>query len=138
MPHSSRASLLILGFLFILFAGGNVLYGQNLQVIKEPGVDRLHRFYLQVQEEQDGLEGYRVQIYNGSKEACRRQRSKFLRYYPDWTAHTVYESPEYRVQVGDFRTRLEAQRFLNQIKDRFKGSFVVKTIIEYPTLNSSN
>lgn len=137
-PSSKTFSILLGSLLFTFLAGGPRLYGQELQVIKEPGVDRLHRYYLQLQEEQDGLEGYRVQIYNGSKEACRRQRSRFLKYYPDRKAHTVYESPEYRIQVGDFHTRLEAQRFLKQIKDDFRGSFVVQTTIDFPALDPSS
>jgi hypothetical protein len=80
------------------------------------------------------IDGYRVQIYNGSKEKCLERRADFLKQYPEASAYLLYESPEYRTQVGDFRTRLEAEAFLRKILNEFRGSLVVRTQIHYPKL----
>ena len=81
------------------------------------------------------LKGFRVQIYNGKKSDCLEQRGKFLRVYADVSAYLLYEVPEYRTQIGDFRTRLEAEAFLRKIIEDFPGSFVVETNIKYPKLD---
>lgn len=81
------------------------------------------------------LKGFRVQIFNGKKSDCLKQRGQFLRVYSDMSAYLLYEVPEYRTQIGDFRTRLEAEAFLRKIIDNFPGSFVVETNIKYPKLD---
>lgn len=78
------------------------------------------------------IEGYRIQIFNGRKDDCLESRGKFLRQFPEVPAYLLYEVPEYRTQVGDFRSRLEAEAFLRKILNDFPGSFVLKTKIQYP------
>lgn len=81
------------------------------------------------------MDGYRVQIYNGSKQETLKARAKFISVFPSTPVYTVYESPEYKVQTGDFRTRLEAEKFLKQVVSDFGSGFVVKTKIKLPSLS---
>jgi len=104
----------------------------NLQVNQSPQVEKLQQDYLKENAEQESIKGYRVQIYNGRKNDCMRERSLFLQNFPKVAAYTLYESPEYRIQVGDFRTRLEAEAFRKQILDKHTGSFVILTKIKWP------
>lgn len=106
----------------------------KLKVVPQPEIEKLQDAYIRHSEKEASLEGYRVQIYNGRKDACLKVRSEFLRKYPNVSPYTLYDSPEYRVQVGDFRTRLEAEKFLRKIIQEFKGSFVLKTKIKLPEL----
>lgn len=108
----------------------------KLTVVVQPEIEKLQKTYIRHSEKEASLEGYRVQIYNGKKEACLKVRSEFLRKYPNVSPYTLYESPEYRVQVGDFRTRLEAEKFLRKIIHEFRGSFVLKTKIKLPELEA--
>ena len=45
--------------------------------------------------------------------------------YPSVQAYIVFDDPNFKVKVGDFRTRLEAYAFLQQIKEVYKG-YVIK------------
>ncbi|MDZ7848795.1 MAG: hypothetical protein U5L96_19840 [Owenweeksia sp.] len=57
--------------------------------------------------------------------------------------YTLYDAPEYKLQVGDFRTRLDAERFLRErivisgsgsvVKTNIKPPQLEKTIMEWPT-----
>lgn len=127
--------------LLTLILSGISLSAQNkgkLTVVMQPEVEKLQETYIRHSENEAGLEGYRVQIYNGKKDACLKVRSEFLKKYPTVSPYTLYESPEYRVQVGDFRTRLEAEKFLRQIIQEFRGSFVLKTKIKWPELEDAD
>lgn len=134
-------------FLLILFAGlltistcqvsaqpASLGQGQ-LKITEEPGIRDLHQAYIRENKEDPGFEGFRVQIYNGHKKACMDERSKFISTFPYVAAYTLYEAPEYRIQVGDFRTRLEAENFLRTVLADFSGSFVVRTRIKLPELS---
>jgi len=80
--------------------------------------------------------GFRVQIYNGKKAECMNMRSRFISTFPETAIYWLYEAPEYKVQAGDFRTRLEAEKFLSQVIEEFSGSFVVETKIKFPELKT--
>jgi len=38
----------------------------------------------------------------------------------------MYKSPEWKTQVGNFTTRLEADRILNIISEKFTGAIVLE------------
>ncbi len=113
---------------------------EELKLIEEPGISQMQKKYVEQNKAQQQLDGFRVQIYNGTKQETLKTRSKFLGVFPNVPVYTVYESPEYKVQTGDFRTRLEAEKFLKQVVNEFGSGFVVKTKIKFPELvpNSEN
>lgn len=80
------------------------------------------------------IAGYRIQIFNGRKDDCLSKRADFLRQFPEKQAYLLYEVPEYKTQVGNFRNRLEAEGFLQSIIAEFPGSFVIATQIEKPKI----
>lgn len=69
--------------------------------------------------------GYRVQIYSGSdrKDAYGAQ-ARFKQIYKDLNTYISYEQPNYRVKVGDFTSRSQAQALMNQLKRDFNTVFI--------------
>ena len=72
--------------------------------------------------------GYKIQLYNGNEGKAYSIRDSFKSKYP-YYVKVSYKAPDFKVQVGNFRTRLEADRALNHIKKSFAGAFVLKTAI---------
>lgn len=70
--------------------------------------------------------GYRVQIYNGSsrKEAYDVQ-SRFINQFQGTRTYISYAEPNYKVRVGDFRTRIEAEKLLQELKGKFTSLFII-------------
>jgi hypothetical protein len=122
-------SLLLLTFVLsaMLLSAQNQEPPKGKLVLKEePGIIQLKRVY-QEEMRKKGVEGYRVQLYNGSKKECEQRRAAFIKLYPNTAVQTIYESPEYKVQVGAFKTKLEAERFLRYLDPSFSGCFVVRS-----------
>ncbi len=80
------------------------------------------------------LKGYRVQIFLGDRTKAEETRRSFLVKHPDIPAYLSYLAPNFRVRVGDLRTRLEAELLRDQLKDVFPGCYVVPDEIEMPRL----
>ena len=85
------------------------------------------------------MPGFRVQIasFSGtnSKTSAFNLRDRFMIDYPMVQAYIVYDEPNFKVKVGDFRTRLEAYAFLQEIKEVYKGYIIKDNIYaEPPTL----
>lgn len=80
------------------------------------------------------LKGFRVQIFLGDRTKAEETRRSFLVKHPDIPAYLSYLAPNFRVRVGDLRTRLEAELLRDQLKDVFPGCYVVPDEIEMPRL----
>ncbi|MDQ7916982.1 SPOR domain-containing protein [Mesonia sp. MT50] len=72
-------------------------------------------------------ERYKIQLFSGSTlDEANKTRRKFKEKHPNQPASIEYQTPNYKVWVGDFRDRLEAERLFITIKEDFKSSFVFK------------
>ena len=75
--------------------------------------------------------GYRVQIYVGeSRDEALQARNKSYSLFPDETPHLIPTLPSYRVRVGDFMDRLEAQKVYKTLIKEFPNALVVTDKIE--------
>lgn len=81
------------------------------------------------------MPGYRVQVYFGSERSKAMEfRTELMRLFPDMGAYLLYHQPNFKVRVGDFRTRLEAAGFLQKISEHFKGAFIVPDDVKFSDL----
>ncbi|MCW3071906.1 MAG: hypothetical protein JWO44_1796 [Bacteroidetes bacterium] len=81
------------------------------------------------------LKGYRIKIHFGSdKTKAREIKAKFIAKFPDVPAYEKYDQPNFNIRVGDFRTKLEAYRFLKEVQPEFPSAFIVLDEIELPKL----
>jgi hypothetical protein len=141
-----KIQLLII-ILFAGFAG----YAQNrgtVTIIKDPLIDSLIKKRIELNRKKStttnpvrnavvsGM-GYRVQVFYGSdrKEAFNEQ-ARFRALYPKYRTYITYKEPNYYLRVGDFRTRLEAQRLQNELKANFPTLFIFREKINAPDLEN--
>lgn len=73
-------------------------------------------------------DGYRVKIhFSADKAKMKEAQLKFSRKYTDVASYEDYQQPNWVVNVGDFKTKLEAYELLNRIKEDFPYAFIVKS-----------
>ena len=59
-------------------------------------------------------------------------KAKFSNMYPNCMAYLIFDSPNFKVRVGDFRTKLEAQALLFKLAEDFPTLFLVEDKINKP------
>jgi septal ring-binding cell division protein DamX len=69
--------------------------------------------------------GYRLQIYYGNETKARRLRSKFRFEFPGVYNTLKYNQPYWKVQVGNYKTKLEADKALLKFQEKFSGIIAV-------------
>ncbi len=69
---------------------------------------------------------YKIQIYNGNRTGAEKARLDFRKKFSDWSTSMRYETPNYKIWIGNFKTRLEADRTLLIVKKKFGNAFVFK------------
>jgi hypothetical protein len=69
--------------------------------------------------------GYRIQLYNGNEQKAKKFMALFSIEFPDNFSKLVYNAPEWKVQVGNYKTKLEADKDLIKFQEKFSGIIVV-------------
>jgi hypothetical protein len=115
----------ILFFSLLFFSSMHLFAQGNVEFVQDARLNNLIKKHKEFNEAKNGMDGY-------------SQKSKFLSLFPDLSADIVYEEPNYKVRVGDFRTRMEAQGFLNEIKAEFESAFIVLDIISLPNIEEND
>ena len=111
---------------------------RNIEVLQDPLVDKMLEWHIENNKTKNKIDGFRVEIFFSSdvdaKEKALKKKTEFLSVYPDNTVHIIYVSPNFRVRVGDFRTKNEALKLYKEIKDNYPVAFIVTDEIDFPLM----
>lgn len=123
----------------LLLACASFAFAQTtgkVTVIKDPLIDSIiaRRIALNKGVSANGTSilvyGYRVQVFFGAdRREAYDQQAKFKDLYPNLNTYLSYTQPNYKVRVGDFRSRAEAQKLLNDLRSVFSTLFIFSEII---------
>ena len=99
-------------------------------------IDRLMQKQREVYAANNTMNGFRVQIFmeigNEAVNHAKSVKAGFERQFPDLPIYLSYEQPYYRLRVGDFRNRVEAEKYLRILKPKYGLAFVTADIINPP------
>jgi len=68
---------------------------------------------------------YRIQVYQSvDPDKAQREKANFLNSYGEWPVEIIWNTPNYKVWVGNFATRLEADRAWAKIKKKYMNAII--------------
>ena len=129
--------------LFVVIAAVLILqnsFGQNgnVEIIKDIRIDDLIKQQSAIipPSTVPQITGYRIQLFfDTERNLVDEARSKFVTAYPKIDTYIVYTAPNYFLKVGNFRTRLEAEKIKSTIDREFPTNFIVKELIYLPRID---
>ena len=72
-------------------------------------------------------ERYKIQLFYGADlNEANKIKQSFQQKYKEWPSDIVFETPNYKVWIGDFRNKLEAERAFIELKKDFKSAIIFK------------
>lgn len=78
--------------------------------------------------------GFRVQIYNGpSREKALAIKTEFMRRFPGVHSYIFFVAPGFRVKIGDYRSRSDAEGMLREANSMFSPSMIVPDMVTIST-----
>ncbi len=114
----------------------------SIQYIQDDRIDQLIAKQVQINQNRSGTNGFRIQIFfdsgNNSKTKAQSIYDDFLAKYPGVGAYLTFKAPNYKVRVGDFRTKLDARRFLNEIIVNYPNAWIIEDLIKLPHVEPIN
>jgi hypothetical protein len=73
-------------------------------------------------------ERYKIQIFSGESEKAKKTVIQFKQDFKDIDATIIFNTPNYKVWVGNFKTRMEAERNFVEIKKKYKNTLLIKPV----------
>ncbi|MDA3816248.1 MAG: SPOR domain-containing protein [Prolixibacteraceae bacterium] len=122
-----------------LFMASGTLDGEwsHLTINSDKRINKLLEISEEENKRRGGISGYRVQIFQGEKDEAYSYKSEFLKGYPDYKVYVLFKTPDFRVRVGDFRSRSETIKLKYLIEKDFPNSFIVEDFINFPELKTN-
>ncbi len=76
------------------------------------------------------FQGFKIQIYYGSEKKCYEVKDEFTSLFPDIATSIIFSTPQWKLQIGNYRTRLEADHAMVGIKKEYPSAIVLATEID--------
>ena len=142
---------LIFTFLFTVFGVAALAQTRGIvTVTRDPKIDTIIAKRLALSKKEANITirpngpvvsqmGYRVQVYYGSdRRAVFKEQARFGSLYPNLITYITYKEPNYYLRAGDFRTRMEAQKLMAELRSSYPTLFIFREKINAPNLDYSN
>ena len=69
---------------------------------------------------------YKIQIFSGETELAKKMLNNFKQEFRDIDGTIIFFTPNYKVWVGSFKTRIEAEHTLVAIKKSYTNVHIIK------------
>ncbi|WP_163408791.1 SPOR domain-containing protein [Flavobacterium ajazii] len=99
---------------------------QNITLNQDPKFEQLLNDKRKINTSISTNDTYKIQIFSGKSDEAKKTLSNFKREFNTIDGTIIFNTPNYKVLVGNFKTRIEAERNLEEIKKRYKSVFLIK------------
>lgn len=132
MHHLSKQKFTILFLVFAL--SQSLAFGQteegDVRIQTSAHVDQMLAEKKAYNKSIESYQGFKIQIYYGSEKKCYEIQKDFKMLYDDIATSVIFSTPQWKLQVGNYRTRLEADNAIVNIKKEYPSAIVLATAIE--------
>ncbi|WP_353776848.1 SPOR domain-containing protein [Winogradskyella sp. 3972H.M.0a.05] len=112
----------LVSLVFIGFQSQSFGQTATVNVEQDKDIDRL----LEYKRDLKTVETYKIQVFSGNRASAERVMTEFRNRYGEWPVSREYRTPNYKIWVGNFTSRLEADRALMKIKKKYANAFIFK------------
>ena len=69
---------------------------------------------------------YKIQIFSGESDKAKNTLNQFRQEFSDLDGTIIFFTPNYKVWVGNFKTRIEAERNLIEIRKSYSNVHLIR------------
>ena len=126
MNHQPSFKAFIISLLLILTVQIGWSQNATVTVNEDPKIPKLLSLKKELEKDNKLSDGFTIQLYYGELNRANSVIRKYRNKYANWPASIEYETPNYKVWVGNFSARLDADRALLEIQKDFPSAFILK------------
>lgn len=119
-------NILIFSILLIIISEKTLAQQATVSINQDAKITELLHLKKTLEKENKLANRYTIQLYYGELRQANTVIRKYRGLYESWPASIEYETPNYKVWVGNFGARLEADRALIEVHRNFGSAFILK------------
>jgi hypothetical protein len=73
-------------------------------------------------------DSYKIQIYSGNADNAKKTLNECRLEFSHLDATMIFNTPNYKVCIGNFKTRIEAEKNLITIRNTYKNALLIKPL----------
>ena len=124
---TSKSLKKILFFLLLNSLYSNIYSQNSISVNSEDSLlNKLIKIKLEVNKEMYEKNYYSIQLFSGDFDNAEKIYLEFSSYFPNLKKTLTFETPNYKVRVGNFEKKINADIKLEEIKKKYKSAFVLQ------------
>lgn len=134
--YQMKISILVI-FVFVTIPAFAQIDSNTVVVHKDPRVELLMKKQIEINEvttrnSRRSAPGYRIQVIStNDRTKAMAAKTKIYQRFPELKAYLMYQAPFFKLKVGNFTEREEAESYLQDILQLFPtGVYVVRDIVE--------
>ncbi|NHN27462.1 SPOR domain-containing protein [Flavobacterium jejuense] len=113
--------------LISFFIASNSFSQENkTTVIQDPRFGKLLKEKQQLDNSNESDENYTIQIFYGDRETAKKTLMGFKKDFKEIEATYLYTNPTYKVWVGKYKLRINAEKDLVEIKKKYPTALLIK------------
>ena len=122
---SPKSNLLTASFItFLTFSAHS--QEKNITVNQDPKFEQLLAEKRKINSSLTVNERYKIQIFNGNSETAKKTLTDFKKEFRHLDGTIVFNTPSYKVWIGNFKTKIEAERNLIDVRKKYSNALVIK------------
>lgn len=94
-------------------------------ILEEEGIERLLDVYHSVKTKD---QYYQIQVGFGTQAQAMKLKSEVEIDFPGWYTKIEFQQPTYRVRLGRFSNRLEAERKFREVRKKYPNAMLLKPV----------
>ncbi len=98
----------------------------NLNIKQDPKFEALLNEKRKINTPLTVNERYKIQVFSGESDKAKKSLYDCKQEFSTLDGTIVFNTPNYKVWIGNFRTRIEAEKNLVEIKKKYSNAFLIK------------
>jgi len=113
-------------FIVFYFSANPCFAQDKLNTTELNMVKKLIKEKHQLESNNELKSSYKLQIFSGPLDDAKNTRVKFETLEFDLDSKIIYQTPNYKVWVGNYRNRIQADRAFDKIKSEYPNTLIIR------------
>ena len=121
-----RGKIVVLFYLFLLITTPLIGQENNQSINQDSSITKLLKLRTDYNKKVFESSFYTIQIYYGDLKEADSILKVFSEEFEEIETSLIFETPNYKVRVGNFKNKIDASKKLESIKRKFRNAFILK------------
>jgi len=122
-----QQNLAFCAFSILFLTTGNLLaQDTKISVAQDPRFENLLKEKRRINSSITVNDQYKIQIYTGDSESSKKALNDFKKQFKNFDGTIIFNTPFYKVWVGNFKTRIEAEQNLTDIRKSYPNALLIR------------